>query len=80
MDTLAGVAVSVSALLGRCSLPIRDVLELMPGTVLPLHARASAPVPLLVNGIAIASGDIVATEDGELAIEIREVFGSEEIS
>jgi flagellar motor switch protein FliN/FliY len=73
LETLGDVRVAVTALLGRATASIADVLKFAPGTVVPLDVRADAPVPLLVNGVAIASGDLVATDDGSLAIEIDEI-------
>jgi flagellar motor switch/type III secretory pathway protein FliN len=40
----------------------------------PLDAKAEAPVPLLVNGIAVATGDLVSLEDGGLAVQINEIL------
>jgi flagellar motor switch protein FliN len=74
LQSLAEVRVAVTALVGRATASIEEVLGYAPGTIVALDARADAPVPLLVNGIAIASGDIVATEDGNLAIEIGEIL------
>jgi flagellar motor switch protein FliN/FliY len=78
MQSLAEVRVAVTALVGRATASIEEVLAYAPGTIVALDARADAPVPLLVNGIAVASGDIVATEDGSLAIEIGEILAPSE--
>lgn len=74
MEALGDIRVSVTALVGRATASIDEVLDYAPGTVVPLDARADAPVPLLVNGVAIASGDLVATDDGCLAIEINQIM------
>jgi flagellar motor switch protein FliN len=79
MQSLGEVRVAVTALVGRATASIDEVLEYAPGTIVRLDARADAPVPLLVNGIAIASGDIVATDDGSLAIEIGEIMLPDEM-
>lgn len=73
LETLGDVRVDVSALLGRASATIGDVLNYAPGTIVPLDTRSDASVPLLVNGVAVASGDVVVTDDGRLAIEINEI-------
>lgn len=74
IETLADVRVSLSVMLGRATALIGDVLRYAPGTVVPLEVAVDAPAPLLVNGVAIAMGDLVATEDGHLAFEIRELL------
>jgi flagellar motor switch protein FliN len=79
MRSLGDVRVAVTALVGRATASIDEVLGYAPGTIVRLDARADAPVPLLVNGIAVASGDIVATDDGGLAIEISEIMLPDEM-
>ncbi len=74
LETLAEVRVSLTVMLGRATALIGDVLRYAPGTVIPLEVAVDAPAPLLVNGVAIATGDIVATEDGCLAFEIRDLL------
>jgi flagellar motor switch protein FliN/FliY len=73
LDALSAVALDVRVVLGRAAVPVADVLGFAPGVVVPLDAAPDAPVALLVNGVAIAEGDIVVTEDGSLAVEIASV-------
>ncbi len=74
LEALGDVRVAVTALLGRATASIGEVLSYAPGAVVALDVRADAPVPLLVNGVAVASGDLVATDDGNLAIEINAII------
>jgi flagellar motor switch protein FliN len=74
LEALGDLRVAVTALLGRTTASIGEVLNYAPGTVVPLDAKAEAPVPLLVNGIAVATGDLVSLEDGGLAIQINEIL------
>lgn len=80
IELLADVRVSLSAFLGHADASIREILAYRPGTVVPLHVAVDAPVPLLVNGIAIAQGEIVTLESGSLALEIVEVSLPSEFS
>jgi len=73
VETLADVRVQVSVLLGSCEAKVRDVLSLASGSVVPLQTRADASVEVLVNGVAVASGEIVELDDGALAVEIRDI-------
>ena len=70
LETLGPVALDVRVVLGCASVRVADVLAFAPGVVVPLDAAPDAPVALLVNGVAVAEGDIVLTEDGSLAVEI----------
>lgn len=73
LDALSSVALDVRVVLGRASVRVADVLEFAPGVVVPLDAAPDAPVALLVNGVAVADGDIVVTDDGSLAVEIAKL-------
>lgn len=74
LEALGDLRVAVTALVGRTTASIGEVLNYAPGTVVPLDAKAEAPVPLLVNGIAVATGDLVSLEDGGLAVQINEIL------
>jgi flagellar motor switch protein FliN/FliY len=70
LDMLGPVALDVRVVLGRTSVRVADVMAFAPGVVVPLDTAPQAPVALLVNGVAVAEGDIVVTDDGMLAVEI----------
>ena len=61
--------------LGSCMLPMREVLELSPGTVVQLNQHASDPVGLYANDKLIAYGEVVVVEDS-FGIKITELVGS----
>lgn len=75
LETLGDIEVTVSVVLGGARRTIRSVLELREGSVVPLDASASEQVQMLVNGVAVATGEIVELDDGMLAIEIVGVGG-----
>ena len=72
LSQLLDVSVSVSAELGRVTLPISDVLKLGHGSVVTLDRAVSQPVDLLVQGVPFARGEVVVIED-RFAIRIREI-------
>jgi len=73
LAALGDVEVSIAVTFGASRCRVSDVLAFTEGTIVMLGARADAPVDVLVNGIAVASGDIVELDDGALAVEIRDV-------
>ena len=75
LDILLDVKVRVTVQLGSVMLPMRDVLELSPGSVVQLTQRASDPVGLFVNDKLVAYGEVVVVEDN-LGIKITELVGS----
>jgi flagellar motor switch protein FliN/FliY len=78
LEALGPVALDVRVILGSASVRVADVLGFAPGVVVPLDAAPDAPVALLVNGVAIAEGDLVVTEDGSLAVEIATIAAPRE--
>ncbi len=76
LDSVLDVKVKVTVQLGSCQLPMREVLELAPGTVIQLNQQASDPVGLYVNDKLIAYGEVVVVEDS-FGIKITELVGAE---
>jgi len=75
LDIVLDVKVKVTVQLGSCQLPMRDVLELAPGSVIQLMQHASDPVGLYVNDKLVAYGEVVVVEDN-FGIKITELVGS----
>jgi flagellar motor switch protein FliN/FliY len=75
LDIVLDVMVKVTVQLGSCQLPMRDVLELSPGSVVQLNQHASDPVGLYVNDKLVAYGEVVVVEDN-FGIKITELVGS----
>jgi flagellar motor switch protein FliN/FliY len=76
LDVLHEVQMGVTVELGRTRMPLRDILSLVPGSVIELDRPASAPVDVLVNGTLIARGEVVVIDE-EFGIRITEVVGHE---
>ena len=75
LEIVLDVKVKVTVQLGSCMLPMREVLELSPGTVVQLNQHASDPVGLYANDKLIAYGEVVVVEDS-FGIKITERVGS----
>ena len=75
LELVLDVKVKVTVQLGSCHLPMREVLELSPGTVIQLNQQASDPVGLYVNDKLVAYGEVVVVEDS-FGIKITELVGS----
>ncbi len=75
LDILLDVKVKVTVQLGSVMLPMREVLELAPGSVVQLTQRASDPVGLFVNDKLVAYGEVVVVEEN-FGIKITELVGS----
>jgi flagellar motor switch/type III secretory pathway protein FliN len=73
LEALGEIEVTVCARLGFARVPLATAAMFAQGSVVSLECAADTPVTLLVNGVAIASGELVLTEDGVLAVEIAKV-------
>jgi flagellar motor switch protein FliN/FliY len=74
LDILLDVKVNITVQLGTSMLPMREVMELQPGSVIQLNQTANDPVGLYVNDKLIAYGEVVVVEDN-FGIKITELVG-----
>ena len=74
LDIVLDVPVGLTVELGSCQLPMREVLQLNPGSVIQLDKAANSPVDLRVNQKLIARGEVVVVED-RFGIKITEILG-----
>ncbi len=77
MRLLYDVEMTLTAEIGRTRLPVRQVLDLVPGSVLELDRAAGAPADLMVNGRLIARGEVVVVDE-HYGIRITEIVSPEQ--
>ncbi len=73
LDNLMDVPVRVTVQIGRASMSLGDLVQLAPGSLVPLDREAHEPADILVNGKTVASGEVV-TIDGTYGIRITRVI------
>lgn len=76
MRLLYDVEMTLTAELGRTKLPIRQVLDLIPGAVLELDRAAGAPADIMVNGRLIARGEVVVVDEN-YGIRVTEIVSAD---
>jgi flagellar motor switch protein FliN/FliY len=69
------VPVRLWAELGRAQMPAERAVSLADGTVVELDQEADAPIELFVDGMRFATGRLVVTDEGELAVSLETVAG-----
>jgi flagellar motor switch protein FliN/FliY len=74
LELLLDVRVKLTIELGSCQMPMREVLQLAPGSVVKLDQAAQYPVNLFANQKQIARGEVVVVNDC-YGIKITELFG-----
>ncbi len=72
-NRLQDIKISVSAELGKAVVPIQELLQLGPGSVLELDRTIDSPVELVTQGVPLAKGEVVVV-NGFFAIRILEVY------
>ncbi|TAK52390.1 MAG: flagellar motor switch protein FliN [Gammaproteobacteria bacterium] len=63
LDLILEVAVTLALEVGRTKIPVRELLQLAPGSILELDRLAGEPLDLLVNGVRVARGEVVVVND-----------------
>ncbi|WP_233998700.1 flagellar motor switch protein FliN [Erythrobacter sp. YT30] len=79
LQRFGDVTVRLSVELGRTDMPLRDVLALGEGSVVPLNRLTDELLDVTANGKVIARGEVVA-HDGRFALRIVSLAGDEEVS
>lgn len=77
LDLIMDVEVPVSVELGRTEMPIGEILDLGPGSIVELRKMASDPVDLLVNNKLVAHGEVVVVDEN-FGIRITSVIDPKE--
>ena len=72
ISLLMDVRVKMTVQLGSCRMPMREVMELVPGSVIQLNQEAKDPVGLYINDKLVAYGEVVVVEDN-FGIKITEM-------
>lgn len=71
---LSAVPVDLSVEMGRARMTVGETLELRQGSIITLDRMAGEPVDLLVNGTAIARGEVVVIDE-QFGLRVTEMLG-----
>lgn len=63
LDLIRDIQVGLTVELGRTRMLIEEVLALTPGQVIELDKLAGEPLDVLINGKALARGEVVVVDD-----------------
>jgi flagellar motor switch protein FliN/FliY len=74
-DYLLDVRLTLSVEVGRVQMPVREVMELGPGSIVELQRAAGEPVEIYANGRCIGHGEIVVVGD-QFGVRIGELGGA----
>lgn len=74
MSVLGEVPIEVSVVLGSTQVPIRQVLKMGRGAIIPFDCGTDDPSELHVNGVAVAHGRILI-EGERMSLELTAMLG-----
>ncbi len=77
LDLILDVPVNVALRIGSTDITIRNLVQLVEGSVVALDREASEPLDVLVNGTLIAHGEIVVV-DGNFGVRLTDVVSPAE--
>ena len=76
LSMLLDIQMPITVFLGKTEVPFRRLLQLGPGSVLELDQAIGQPAELYVQGIRLATGDVVVVNEN-YGLRIREVMGAD---
>jgi len=74
IDILLDMNISVTVTVGQTMIPVRQLLQLGPGSVLKLDKPIDAPADLYLRETKFATGNVVVV-DGQFAVRIKQILG-----
>ena len=78
LEPVYDIPVQVSAVLGRATLPVNQLLRLGRGAIIELDRRVGEAIDIYVNNRLVARGEVVVVEE-RLGITMTEIIKSERL-
>ena len=72
MSIIEDITIDMSVVLGSTDLPIKQILKMSRGAMIPLDCGQDDPTLVYVNGKLVAKGRVLVDED-QISIEITQV-------
>lgn len=76
LQAVYDVPVQVSAVLGRASMPVNQLLKLGRGAIIELDKRVGESIEIMVNNKLVAKGEVVVV-DNHLGVTMTEIVKSD---
>lgn len=77
LDMILDIRLEATARLGRVEMPLNDILNLGPGSIIEVGHLVDEPIELLVNNKLIARGDVVVVDE-KFGLRITEIATPQE--
>ncbi len=77
LDAVYDIPVQVSAVLGRATMQVSQLLKLGRGAVVELDRKLGEAVDIYVNNRLVARGEVVMVDDNRLGVTMTEIVKSD---
>lgn len=75
-EAIFDVPVKITAVVGDVKMPVRDLVRLGRGAVVPLNKKLGSSIDIYANDRLIARGEITIVEDDNIAVTMTEIMSS----
>lgn len=73
LDAVYDIPVTVSAVLGRATMQVNQLLKLGRGAVVELDRKLGEAIDIYVNNRLVARGEVVMVDDSRLGVTMTEI-------
>lgn len=80
LEAVYDIPVQVSAVLGRATMQVSQLLKLGRGAVVELDRKLGEAVDIYVNNRLVARGEVVMVEDNRLGVTMTEIVKADRAS
>ncbi len=77
LEAVYDIPVTVSAVLGRATMPVSQLLKLGRGAVVELDRKLGEAIDIFVNNRLVARGEVVMVDDTRLGVTMTEIIKTE---
>lgn len=77
LEAVYDISVTVSAVLGKATMQVSQLLKLGRGAVVELDRRLGEAIDIYVNNRLIARGEVVMVDNNRLGVTMTEIVKSE---
>lgn len=77
LEAVYDISVTVSAVLGKATMQVSQLLKLGRGAVVELDRKLGEAIDIYVNNRLIARGEVVMVDDTRLGVTMTEIVKSE---
>ena len=80
VEAVYDIPVTVSAVLGKATMQVSQLLKLGRGAVVELDRKLGEAIDIYVNNRLVARGEVVMVDDSRLGVTMTEIVKSDRVS